>query len=182
MMTLGRTSRSHGMRRRTRARPGSCDQHDAPGAGGGYREAIISRDWRGSGRKKGWSHELLGIPVVDVLDLHRRGVHLDLHHDPHRHLPGSHDGRMGEGAVGDLPRLPASARRAGLPHRARAQHVGAPGGRGTAGAAGDERLHPKRRRGGKSPTAEIESAKALLDAGTITQADFDAIKTKALHG
>ncbi|GAA1469248.1 SHOCT domain-containing protein [Microbacterium thalassium] len=36
--------------------------------------------------------------------------------------------------------------------------------------------------GGKSPTAEIESAKALLDAGTITQADFDAIKTKALQG
>jgi uncharacterized secreted protein with C-terminal beta-propeller domain len=28
--------------------------------------------------------------------------------------------------------------------------------------------------------AEIEKAKALLDAGTITQAEFDAIKAKAL--
>ena len=28
--------------------------------------------------------------------------------------------------------------------------------------------------------AEIEKAKALLDAGTITQAEFDAIKSKAL--
>ncbi len=31
-----------------------------------------------------------------------------------------------------------------------------------------------------SPTAEIESAKKLLDAGTITQAEFDALKAKAL--
>ncbi|MBV8218128.1 MAG: SHOCT domain-containing protein [Solirubrobacterales bacterium] len=31
-----------------------------------------------------------------------------------------------------------------------------------------------------SPTAEIERAKKLLDDGAITQAEFDAIKTKAL--
>jgi hypothetical protein len=31
-----------------------------------------------------------------------------------------------------------------------------------------------------SPTAEIESAKKLLDAGTITQAEFDSLKAKAL--
>lgn len=34
--------------------------------------------------------------------------------------------------------------------------------------------------GSAGPTAEIERAKALLDAGTISQADFDAIKQKAL--
>jgi uncharacterized membrane protein YcjF (UPF0283 family) len=30
------------------------------------------------------------------------------------------------------------------------------------------------------PASEIETAKKLLDSGTITQADFDAIKAKAL--
>jgi membrane protease subunit (stomatin/prohibitin family) len=30
------------------------------------------------------------------------------------------------------------------------------------------------------PASEIDTAKKLLDAGTISQADFDAIKTKAL--
>ena len=33
---------------------------------------------------------------------------------------------------------------------------------------------------GKSPTAEIADAKALLDAGTITQTEFDKLKAKAL--
>jgi hypothetical protein len=33
---------------------------------------------------------------------------------------------------------------------------------------------------GGGAVAEIERAKALLDAGTISQADFDAIKAKAL--
>jgi ABC-type multidrug transport system fused ATPase/permease subunit len=33
---------------------------------------------------------------------------------------------------------------------------------------------------GRTPAAEIAEAKALLDAGTITQAEFDRIKAKAL--
>ena len=34
--------------------------------------------------------------------------------------------------------------------------------------------------GSVSPADQIASAKALLDAGTISQADFDALKAKAL--
>lgn len=34
--------------------------------------------------------------------------------------------------------------------------------------------------GATDPAAQIANAKALLDAGTITQAEFDQIKTKAL--
>jgi hypothetical protein len=33
---------------------------------------------------------------------------------------------------------------------------------------------------GRSPAQEIAHAKELLDAGTITRGDFDALKTKAL--
>ncbi len=36
--------------------------------------------------------------------------------------------------------------------------------------------------GSTTATDQIASAKALLDAGTITQPEFDALKTKALAG
>ncbi|GAA1058268.1 membrane protein [Agromyces luteolus] len=36
--------------------------------------------------------------------------------------------------------------------------------------------------GASSAAGEIESAKRLLDAGTISQAEFDALKAKALSG
>ena len=35
---------------------------------------------------------------------------------------------------------------------------------------------------GSSPTEQVEKAKALLDAGTISQAEFDSLKQKALAG
>nr|WP_313775471.1 SHOCT domain-containing protein [Mycobacterium sp.] len=37
-----------------------------------------------------------------------------------------------------------------------------------------------RQAAGHSPAQEIANAKALLDAGTISQADFDALKAKAV--
>ncbi|MGB5110712.1 MAG: hypothetical protein WBO08_03455 [Mycobacterium sp.] len=37
-----------------------------------------------------------------------------------------------------------------------------------------------RQAAGRSPAQEIANAKALLDAGTISQADFDALKAKAV--
>jgi phospholipase D-like protein len=37
-----------------------------------------------------------------------------------------------------------------------------------------------RQAAGRSPAQEIADAKALLDAGSISQSEFDALKTKAL--
>lgn len=60
------------------------------------------------------------------------------------------------------------ARGSGMAERQRAAvEAGQPGGNG-----------PVRHAGVSSPADEIAKAKALLDAGTITPAEFDAIKAK----
>ena len=86
-----------------------------------------------------------------------------------------------EGALADLRDRPAVPRRLHLLDR-EAQRNGRARHRTSAGATGaDRRGRPVdgrlRRRG-----AEIEKAKRLLDNGAITQAEFDAIKAKALAG
>ncbi|HYB30120.1 MAG TPA: PLDc N-terminal domain-containing protein [Solirubrobacteraceae bacterium] len=47
-------------------------------------------------------------------------------------------------------------------------------------ASFDEYVRQTAGKGG--PASEIDTAKSLLDAGTINQAEFDAIKAKALGG
>ncbi|CAN5463655.1 SHOCT domain-containing protein [soil metagenome] len=60
-------------------------------------------------------------------------------------------------------------------------------GNGMAARARDAALSAKKQTddyikqaAGRSPAEEIAHAKQLLDAGTITQAEFDSLKTKAL--
>ncbi len=48
--------------------------------------------------------------------------------------------------------------------------------------ANDQYIRSVAGSGAGSPTGEIESAKRLLDSGTITQAEFDTLKAKALAG
>ncbi len=47
-------------------------------------------------------------------------------------------------------------------------------------AAFDQQVKEAAGKGG--PASEIETAQKLLDAGTITQAEFDSVKAKALAG
>ena len=60
------------------------------------------------------------------------------------------------------------ARGSGMAERARARYVTAP-------EADDYKPSAS-----SSPAEDISKAKALLDAGTITQGEFDALKSKAL--
>ncbi|BBW99964.1 hypothetical protein BST36_19325 [Mycolicibacterium moriokaense] len=62
------------------------------------------------------------------------------------------------------------ARGKGMAQRAHAAAVAAQ-------KAADEYI---REAAGRSPAQEIADAKALLEAGTITQAEFDSLKAKAL--
>ena len=72
-----------------------------------------------------------------------------------------------------LPDLRAVPDAAGLPDRPRQRHGRARRGAGQAAPGRPGQLHQVGRRG-TSPSDEIAKAKALLDAGTITQAEFDA--------
>ena len=47
-------------------------------------------------------------------------------------------------------------------------------------AQGEQKAYIKSMAGTTSPADQIASAKALLDAGTISQQDFDSLKAKAL--
>lgn len=49
-------------------------------------------------------------------------------------------------------------------------------------AANDDYIRSVAGGGGSSATAEIAKGKQLLDEGTITQAEFDTLKAKALQG
>jgi ABC-type Fe3+ transport system permease subunit len=53
-------------------------------------------------------------------------------------------------------------------------------GQQAAQAAFDQQVRQAAGTGG--PAGEIATAQKLLDAGTITQSEFDAVKTKALAG
>ena len=119
----------------------------------------------------------LGHFLVRARDVLHRRLHLRRGADHHRSLPRPHSGRRLEGAVDHLPGARAVPDGSGLRDRARTRD-------------GRSREHPSRggsrdrrvssRRFAANPTAEIERAKALLDAGTISQGEFDALKSKAL--
>jgi hypothetical protein len=63
-----------------------------------------------------------------------------------------------------------------------ANHAGMAERRASAGRAAQEQFdqYIRRATGTGGPASEIEKAKQLLDNGTITQAEFDSIKAKAL--
>ena len=93
------------------------------------------------------------------------------HHDIHRRK---------EDPLADLRDHPAVPRRLHLHHHAERRHDPAESSSERQGAAGPvRRLRPSRPPSGGA-AAEIAKAKELLDQGTITQAEFDAIKQKAL--
>ena len=86
--------------------------------------------------------------------------------------------------VDHLPDLHPVSDVAGVHHRPRPWDVRAAGSRpssrrGRLRMSTSSRL-PARPRGGKSAADHISDAKALLDNGTINQAEFDQLKAKAL--
>ena len=85
-----------------------------------------------------------------------------------------------EGAVGDRPDLHPGADGHHLHHGARQGHGLAPAGQPAEGQVGDRGLLLHQESGRQVTAADIAEAKALLDAGTINQAEFDKLKAKVL--
>ena len=121
-----------------------------------------------------------GPHLVVPLGLHLRRLPVRPVRRHRRPVPRPQAQRLVEGRLDHLPDLRALPHAAGLPDRPRQRHGRArrgPGRRSCA-TAQDQYIKSVARRA--SPSDEIAKAKALLDAGTITQAEFDAIKAKAL--
>ena len=101
--------------------------------------------------------------------------------DPHRPFWRDHQtSGFVKARLGFLPARVAVVRRAGLPRSPAAgawPHERTPRRRPPAKQQTDDYI---KQAAGRSPAQEIADAKGLLESGTITQAEFDALKTKAL--
>ena len=119
-------------------------------------------------------------PLVDdhLLPLGRLDLDDDRH--PERRLPPSRPVRVGQGrldGVPDHPAVPGGPDLPGLHGDGMAER----NVRQAQAAQADFDDHVKSAAGiGGGAAAEIEKAKALLDSGAINQAEFDALKAKAL--
>ena len=87
---------------------------------------------------------------------------------------------MGQGALDGVPDLPALARRAGLPDRARALDERARPGPGAAQRAGVRPYVRQTAGTGTSTADELSKLADLRDRGTISDEEFQHAKAKLL--